>query len=305
MGKEAISSIASAEKHSAAFNSVIAALLLTGFKLVVGLKTGSLGILAETAHSLLDMVAAIITLMAVRVADQPADDFHHYGHGKVENLSALAETLLLLATCVWIFYESIQHLFFEPRQVEASIWAFVVMLTSIIIDYSRSRMLMKAAKKYNSQALEADALHFQTDIWSSLVVLAGLAGVKAADFFPGLSFLEKTDSVAAMIVALIVVAISLKLGKRSIDALIDRAPQDLLPLMIKEAVEAIPHIIDCHGIRIRPSGAHLFIDLHVLMDGNQTLSHAHALTEQIEDTIKEIVPNADIVVHAEPYQYHD
>ncbi|WP_051283850.1 cation diffusion facilitator family transporter [Desulforegula conservatrix] len=304
MSNEMQPDIAANEKHSAAFNSVIAALLLTGFKLIVGLKTGSLGILAETAHSLLDMVAAIITLMAVRVADQPADDYHHYGHGKVENLSALAETFLLLVTCGWIFYESIQHLFFEPKKVDASIWAFVVMLTSIIIDFSRSRMLMKAAKKYNSQALEADALHFRTDIWSSMVVLIGLIGVKAAEFFPNQQFLEKTDAVSAMIVAVIVVVISIKLGKRSIDALIDTAPQDL-PMQIKETVEALPHIIDCHGIRIRPSGAHLFIDLHVLMDGDQTLNHAHALTEQIEETIKKIIPNADVIVHAEPHQYHN
>lgn len=304
MGTKSIPNQADNEKQSAAFNSVIAALLLTGFKLIVGLKTGSLGILAETAHSLLDMVAAIITFMAVRVADQPADDYHHYGHGKVENLSALAETFLLLVTCGWIFYEAIQHLLFEKQQVDASIWAFTVMIVSIIIDYSRSSMLMKAAKKYNSQALEADALHFRTDIWSSMVVLLGLSGIKASEFFPGLSFLNNADAVAALIVALIVVVISLKLGKRSIDALIDTAPQDL-PHNIKEIVEELPHIIDCHQIRVRPSGAHLFIDLHVLMDGEQTLTMAHALTDQIEETIKTLVPHADVIVHAEPHQYHD
>jgi cation diffusion facilitator family transporter len=152
------------DKRSAALSSVVAAIGLTGFKLVVGLLTNSLGILAEAAHSGLDLVAAAMTYFAVRVSDKPADQEHPFGHGKIENLSALFETLLLLATSGWIIYEAIQRLFFVTVKVETSIWSFLVMGTSIFIDYTRSRILYKAARKYKSQALEADALHFSTDI---------------------------------------------------------------------------------------------------------------------------------------------
>ena len=145
------------EKKIVAATSAVAAVFLTGGKLVIGLLTGSLGILAEAAHSALDLVAAAITFFAVRISDRPADESHPYGHGKVENLSALAETLLLLITCVWIIYEGIQRLFYVSVKVDASLWAFLIMAISIVVDYSRSRALSRVAKKYKSQALEADA----------------------------------------------------------------------------------------------------------------------------------------------------
>ena len=152
------------EKRIVAATSVVAAIFLTGAKLVVGLLTGSLGILAEAAHSALDLAAAIITYFAVRVSDRPADESHLYGHGKVENLSALFETLLLLVTCVWIVYEALHRLFWVTIEVNPSLWAFLIMGVSIGIDFTRSRALSRVAKKYKSQALEADALHFSTDI---------------------------------------------------------------------------------------------------------------------------------------------
>ena len=163
------------EKRRAAVTSVIAAIGLTLLKIAAGIATGSLGILAEAAHSGLDLAAAVITYVAIRIAVRPADSGHNYGHGKVENLSALFETLLLLATCGWIMYEAINRLFFRSIEVEASIWAFGVMVISIMVDWSRSRVLKRAAKAHRSQALEADALHFSTDIWSSAVVILGLA----------------------------------------------------------------------------------------------------------------------------------
>ena len=170
------------EKKVVAMTSVAAAVFLTGIKLIVGLMTGSLGILAEAAHSALDLVAAVITFFAVRISDRPADDSHPYGHGKVENLSALAETFLLLLTCVWIVYEAVRRLFFEDIHVDPNLWAFLIMGLSIVIDFSRSRALGRVAKKYGSQALEADALHFSTDIWSSAVVIVGLALVKFGEY---------------------------------------------------------------------------------------------------------------------------
>src|SRR6202451_1897675 len=151
-----------AEKRAAAGYSVLAALLITGLKIVVGITTGSLGILSEAAHSGLDLIAAIVTFLSVRVSDKPADADHQYGHGKFENFSAFIETGLLLLTCVWIIYESVKRLFFHSVEIEPSVVAFVVMFLSIAVDFWRSRALGRMAEKYDSQALEADALHFST-----------------------------------------------------------------------------------------------------------------------------------------------
>ncbi|MHA1261160.1 MAG: cation diffusion facilitator family transporter [Candidatus Freyarchaeota archaeon] len=162
------------EMRLVALSSVAAAILLVTLKLVVGWFSRSLGILSEAAHSGLDLLAAGITFFAVRAAVKPADVDHHYGHGKIENLAALVETLLLFVTCGWIVYEAVNRLFFTKVTVEASVWTFLVMIISIVVDFMRSRALYRVARKYNSQALEADALHFRTDIWSSSVVIIGL-----------------------------------------------------------------------------------------------------------------------------------
>ena len=289
------------EKQRAALTSVVAAVMLTVLKLLVGIMTNSLGILSEAAHSGLDLLAALVTFLAVRVSDKPADDHHPYGHGKIENLSALFETLLLLATCVWIIWEAVERLFYKPSVVDASIWAFLVMLTSIVVDISRSRMLYRAARKFKSQALEADALHFSTDIWSSTVVIVGLVGVLIGGKFPALKFLHNADAVAALGVAFIVVWVSLQLGKRTIQALLDGAPLGLMD-KIKECVETVPGVTDCHNIRVRTSGPRCFVDVHVLLDGKQTLDEAHRLTDHIENCIQELVSDCDVTVHPEPIE---
>lgn len=287
------------EKKSAAISSVIAAVALTVLKIVVGVATGSLGILAEAAHSGLDLVAAIMTYFAVHISDRPADSSHNYGHGKVENLSALFETVLLLITCAWIIYEATHRLFVTHADIDVTFWSFAVMAISIAVDASRSRMLYKTAKKFNSQALEADALHFSTDIWSSAVVILGLVCVSISKLVPSLHFLHEADAVAALFVALIVVLISIKLGRRTIQALIDAAPTGMEQKIVV-LVEAIPGVIDCHHVRMRYSGAKLFVDIHIMVDGNKTLRQAHDLTEKIEEEINKTVPEADIVVHPEP-----
>jgi cation diffusion facilitator family transporter len=288
------------EKSSAALSSVIAAIGLTGFKVVVGLTTGSLGILAEAAHSGLDLMAAVMTFLAVRISGKPADRTHRYGHGKVENLSALFETLLLLLTCLWILYEAGHRLLYHAAHLRVTFWSFAVMITSIVVDLSRSRILYRAARKYNSQALEADALHFSTDIWSSAVVILGLICVKISEWVPGVAVLRHADSVAAIMVGLIVVYISIKLGIRTIQALLDVAPSGIENKIIA-AVECLPGVIDCHNVRFRYSGPQLFVDIHVLVDGNQTLKEAHDLTEEIEHTIEQFLPNVDVTIHPEPH----
>jgi len=287
------------DKRSAALSSVIAAIGLTTFKLIVGLLTNSLGILAEAAHSGLDLVAAAMTYFAVSVSDKPADQEHPFGHGKIENLSALFETLLLLTTSAWIIYEAIQRLFFVNVKVNASIWSFIVMGTSIVIDYTRSRILYKAARKYKSRALEADALHFSTDIWSSSVVIVGLIGLTISRYVPALDWMQKADAIAALIVAIIVIYISAELGWRTISSLLDTAPRGLADKVEKVAA-SVTGVVDAHAIRIRPSGAHTFVDMHITMDGNCTLNEAHAATVLIEKAIHAIISPADITVHVEP-----
>ncbi|HEY5158895.1 MAG TPA: cation diffusion facilitator family transporter, partial [Anaerolineales bacterium] len=273
---------------------------LTTFKVIVGVMTNSLGILAEAAHSGLDLVAALTTYFAVRISDKPADQEHPFGHGKIENLSALFETVLLLVTSGWIIYEAIQRLFFHPNIIpETSIWSFIVMGGSIVVDYTRSRILYKAARKYKSQALEADALHFSTDIWSSAVVIVGLIALTIANRFSGLFWMHKADSIAALVVALIVIYVSAELGYRTISSLLDTAPKGLAEKVEKVAA-SVNGVVNAHAIRIRPSGAHTFIDMHITMDGNCTLNEAHAATEVIEKAIHAIISPADITVHVEP-----
>lgn len=289
------------EKNKAAGTSVLAAVGLTVFKLFVGIATNSLGILAEAAHSGLDLAAALMTWFAVRISGRPADKEHQFGHGKVENLSALFETLLLLLTSAWIIYEAVQRLFYKTEEVEVSIWSFIVMITSIVVDINRSRMLYKAARRHNSQALEADALHFSTDIWSSSVVIVGLVGVTVARFIPGLSWMVQADAIAAIIVAVIVIYVSGKLGWRTIQALLDAAPKGKRDQIVK-TVEALYGVADCHAVRIRPSGASWFVDLHVTMDGERTLHESHAITEIIEKEIRKILPGSDTTVHVEPLE---
>jgi cation diffusion facilitator family transporter len=291
---------AAREKSSAALSSVFAAVALTVLKGIVGVLTGSLGILAEALHSALDLVAACTTWIAVRAADRPADRNHPYGHGKIENLSALFETLLLLVTVVWIVWESVQRLLNPGTHVHVTWWAFAVMGISIAVDVSRSRRLSKVARKYRSQALEADALHFRTDIWSSCVVILGLGQVLLARAVPQLSFLEHGDSMAALAVAAIVALVSLRLGWRSLQALLDASPRGGEHEAIAQQTAALAGVIDAHDIRIRSSGGTWFVDMHVTVDGGLTVRRSHAMTEEIEELVARILPGADVTVHVEP-----
>lgn len=299
MTAQTMETTAEKEKNQAALTSVIAAVGLTAFKIIVGLLTSSLGILAEAAHSALDLVAALVTLFAVRVSSKPADDSHPYGHGKVENFSALIETLLLLATSAYIIYEAVQRLFFKSVEVEVSAWSFIVMVTAIIIDFTRSRILYSAAKKHNSQALEADALHFRTDIWSSSVVIVGLVLVLISRLSPNLAFLQKADAVAAMGVAVIVITVSVELGMRTIQALLDKAPAGSEE-KIKQIAESVEGVTDCHKVRVRTAGPGLFADIHVRLDGGMSINQAHGKTLLIQQKIREVYPMMDVTVHTEP-----
>ncbi|MFC1879631.1 cation-efflux pump [Chloroflexota bacterium] len=292
--------LAEKEKSEAALSSVIAAVFLTAIKIVVGVLTGSLGILAEAAHSALDLVAALVTFFAVRISDKPPDEQHQYGHGKVENLSALFETLLLLATCVWIIYEAINRLFFESVEVEASFWAFGVMAVSIVVDISRSRVLYAAARKHNSQALEADALHFSTDVWSSSVVIVGLVLVWIGERLgPSWDWLAKADAVAALGVAIIVVYVSVELGKRTITVLLDSAPPGLNDKIL-EVVGQIPGVQSVEAVRVRQAGAATFVDLNINVERSAALEEADQIASQVDRSVSKLIQQGDIIIHVNP-----
>src|SRR5271169_982818 len=284
------------EKQSVALNSVYAAVAITSLKIVVGVSTGSLGIMSEAAHSGLDLVAAAITYFSVRVSDKPADADHQYGHGKVENFSAFVETALLLATCLWIVYEATKRLFFHSVEIEPSVWAFVVMTASIVVDFWRSRRLKRIADKYDSQALLADALHFSTDIWSSAVVILGLVLVLAGRTY-SVPWLAKADPIAALVVACIVVYVSWRLARQTIDALLDGAPAGVRSKII-DAVSRVDGVMEIDRVRIRRGGSKYFADVSIAMSRNVTFQKSDQVANEVSSRIRELLPEADVVVNA-------
>lgn len=287
------------EKRWLALLSLLVAILLTGTKLGVGLWTNSLGILSEAADSALDLVAAAVTLWAVRVSGRPADREHPYGHGKIENLSALFETVLLLVACVWIITEAVQRLLaIKEVHVDPNLWAFLVVLLSIVVDFWLSRALKRAADKYASQALEANALHFSTDIWSSLVVLLGLCGVLAGQRL-GMPWLAQADAVAALGVAVIVIGVSLKLGKKSINDLLDSVPGTLRD-QVTAAAKHVPGVEKVTRLRLRRSGPEMFADVTLAVSRSAAFERAHDVANEVEAALHDLLPNADVVVHVEP-----
>jgi cation diffusion facilitator family transporter len=296
MSEESNARLRQSEKLSVALNSVFSAVAITALKIVVGVSTGSLGILSEAAHSGLDLVAAVVTYFSVRVSDKPADADHQYGHGKVENFSAFIETALLLATCVWIVYEATRRLFFHSVEIEPSVWAFVVMGTSMVVDFWRSRRLKRIADRYDSQALLADALHFSTDIWSSAVVILGLLLVLAGRAY-SIPWLGKADPIAALAVAAIVVYVSWRLARQTIDALLDGAPAGVRSKIIA-AVSRVDGVLEIVRVRIRRGGSKYFADVSIAMSRNVTFQKSEQVANEVSSRIRELLPEADVVVNA-------
>ncbi len=291
-----------AEKRSAAGNSVWAAVVITGLKLVVGVSTGSLGILSEAAHSGLDLIASLLTFFSVGVSDKPADAEHQYGHGKVENFSAFVETGLLLLTCAWIIYEAGIRLFFRRIEIEPSIAAFGVMLLSMAIDWWRSRALGRIANKYDSQALEADALHFSTDIWSAGVVVLGLLLVMVGRYYR-IDWLRDADPIAALFVAGVVVSVSWRLARRTIDALLDAAPPGVRS-QIYDAVSRLDGVLEVDRVRIRRAGNRYFADLAVGLARTVTFQRSEQLAKAVTESVRNILPGADVTVQPLPRAQH-
>jgi len=287
------------EKRGVALNSVLAAIVITGLKIVVGITTGSLGILSEAAHSGLDLIAAIITFVSVRVSDKPADADHQYGHGKVENFSAFIETGLLLLTCVWIIFEALRRFYHRHViDIEPTAAAFAVMLLSMGVDAWRSRVLRRVAEKYDSQALEADALHFSTDIWSSAVVIVGLGLVLAARAW-SVPWLAQADTVAALIVAGVIIYVSSRLARQTIDALLDAAPAGARAAIV-EQVANVDGVLGVDRVRIRRAGNRYFADMTVALRRSVTFQRAESAVEEVAAAVRRVLPDADVVVHSIP-----
>lgn len=277
-------------KERVALSSVLAAIFLVSFKLYVGVITNSLGILSEALHSGLDLLAAAITMFAVITANKPADNEHQFGHGKVESFSALVETILLLLTCGWIIIEAVDRIFVTKSHAEASLAAFAIMGISIVIDISRSRALYKAAREHKSQALEADALHFSSDILSSSVVIIGLIFVKLG--FP------LGDPLAAVGVAVLVVIASLRLGKNTMDMLMDKAPKGKAD-EVRKNIETLEGVC-CSDVRVRIAGPSAFADVKISLDRSMPLELSHDIASQVEQKVREVLDGADVMVHVEP-----
>ncbi len=275
------------EKRWIAFSSILAAIALTTSKMIVGLLTNSLGILSEALHSALDFVAAGMTFYAVSQAAKPADTEHPYGHGRIENFSALVETILLLVTVLWVFYEAVRRIFFMDLAIETNLLAFGVVIFAIIIDITRARALSHVAKKYDSQALEADALHFSSDILSSSVVFIGLICTHFG--FP------LGDPLGAIGVAIIVLVMTVKLGRETVDHLLDRAPKGFTE-SICSAVENLEGIMSCGRTRVRKAGAMTFVDIEIHIDPDLPIERAQQIGERVKRTIKQLVGSADVTV---------
>ncbi len=278
-------------KERVALASVVAAIGLVVTKITIAIWTNSLSVLSEALHSSIDLIAAFVTLAAVRMAERPADADHHYGHEKVESLSSLFETALLFVTCGWITYEAINRLFF-PVPVDITYVAIGVMVFSIIVDFTRSRALHKMAKRYKSQALEADAIHFSTDLISSIVVIIGI-------LFTMLGY-RTFDAIAALGVAAITAVIGYRLWKRSIHTLMDGAPDGISELVADEAMR-VREIRGVDQVRVRETGPKVYIDCTVFIDKVVPLEQAHRVTDEFTKRIKDRVDNAVIMVNAEPF----
>jgi cation diffusion facilitator family transporter len=285
------------DKEKAALGSIAASAVLTVAKAIIGLLTGSLAILSEAGHSLLDLSATILTYFAVRISGKPADAEHQYGHGKIESVSALAETALLFLLTAVVVWEAVQRLAgTRTHHVEATVAAFAIIAGSVVIDFFRAQTLRRVATRTSSEALQADALHFSSDMWSSIAVLIGLGGVALG--YPA------ADAVAAVVVAIFICIAGWRLGRRTIDTLTDTAPAG-----VRERVASIarqtPGVVGVERVRVRPAGAVLFVDLGVGVSRALPLDRVSVIKERLVRAIRTEIPQAEVTITTEPHTLDD
>jgi cation diffusion facilitator family transporter len=284
-------------KERVALTSIAMSAGLTVAKAIVGLMSGSLAILSEAGHSLIDLVATIITYFAVRISGKPADEEHHFGHGKIESVAALAATSLLFMLAAYVFWEVGVRLFTgNAHAVEATFWAFAVIAASVIVDFFRARLLYRVAGQTSSQALEADALHFGSDMWSSLAVLVGLGGVALG--FPW------ADSAAAAIVAVFICIAGWRLGRRTIDTLTDTAPAGAAE-RVSAAARKVRGVVAVERVRVRPAGTNLFAEIAVAVSRTLPLERVAQVERDVSRAIRTAVPDAEVTVISVPRALDD
>jgi cation diffusion facilitator family transporter len=290
-GLGAVSAPEASTRQRTAQLSVVAALVLVAIKLAAGAISGSLGLVAEAAHSATDLVAALLTLFAVRVAVRPADREHHYGHGKAEHLAALAESAVLALVSFGIVAESVRRLVIADSAARLDVrwWTIAVLLVVIVIDLTRALASARAARRVDSAALAANALHFTSDLAGSIAVLVGLILVRAGH--------PKADAIAALFVAVLVVLAAIRLGRRSIDVLMDRASIDT-----EEAVRAVlsPLPVEVRRVRVRHAAGYDFVDLVIAVPPDAAVGQAHAVADAAEEAVHRALGRSDVVVHVEP-----
>ncbi len=283
------------EKSHIARISLLASALLSAVKLVVGILTGSLALLSDGIHSGVDSLATLITLISLQISDRPADATHNYGHGKVENLSAFAESITLGLAALWIGSQAAVFLASAHKTPpDVSLAAIAVVAVSILVDAWRSLRLSWAARTYGSQALQASSVHFSMDLLSSGVVMISLLLVR----FGGPRFVL-ADSIGAIVVAGVMVVAGLRLGRHAVDVLVDRAPAGL-EQRLQESLRRVAGVADVPRVRARQAGNRRFVDVTILVDPKVTIEEGHRIATLVEMAAAETDPGIDITVHVEP-----
>jgi len=286
------------KKLGAAKFSIAANVFLITLKMVVALYTGSLGILAEAAHSFFDLLASILAYAGIRKAEEPADESHHYGHEKFENISSFVQTVLIAVTSLVILYEAYNKLTGGTHEIVGGPIGIGAMLVALVVDYAISKYLHRTADESGSPALEADAYHFTTDILSTLAVIAGL--LFAAFGFP------VADIAAAVIVALVMLQLSAKLGWKAFLVMTDKSPDPELMERVVRIITSNPKVKGYHSLRGRLAGNLALIDVCIHLPPNLPLEEAHGIAEELEEQVKERVPFVkEVVIHVEPSTAHD
>jgi len=294
----ASATVLSAEKRRVASRSMLAAAVMTLLKLAAGLLSGSLGVLSDAAHSGLDLAGAALTFFSVHISDKPADEDHTYGHGKIENLSAFTEAGLMAVSCAWIVFEAVQRIFYHPVTVQHSIWPVLVLITSIGVDFRRSRQLRAVALSTGSPALATDAFHFASDIWATLAVLAGLS-VNWLGAHYQIAVLHYADPLAAIVVSLMILRMTVRVGHEAVAALVDEVPSETRDQLIRE-VERVQGVLAIERARVRRAGAGHFADLTIALPRRFTFEHSGELVEAVTAVVQRVLPRADVVVHTIP-----
>ena len=279
-------------KTGAAKVSVLSNSVLVVTKLVVGVFTGSVSIISEAAHSAVDLIAALIAYYAVKTSDQKPDGNHAYGHGKIENLSGAVEAVLIIVAALWIVVEASQKLYIHeaPKDLE---YGIAIMGVSIIVNFLVSRKLFSVAKITQSHALEADALHLQADVLTSIGVLVGLVAIKIT----GLYWLDPAIAIA---VALIIFKAGYEMTKKSMRELADIALPDEEVNLIQEIIGEHPLVKDYHRLRTRRSGSIRIVDVHIRLEPDLHLEQTHTVCDEIETRIRALFSPCDVVIHQEP-----